>query len=880
MKKSSTICSFLLACLLAQNASAQVRTFEALTSKNEAGFFKEAKSYFKDVTLQKIDVAALRRELASAPVENRLSTNTVSIEVPMPDGKPEIFDMFESALLAPHVAEQHPDIKTYFGRSRSDKNMNINLTITSSGMSAIILNTPQGAAYIEKVTGYSRADYYRSYYAKDAISPWSKNKKRIQCFGPGGEHTESKGIIPQPASMRTSANIGIGNNSVGGQLRTFRLAIAVTGEFTKKHGNSKTQAYNDIVAYIARVNAVYKNELSVAFQIVSGTELVYDNPDGDPYTGTNTSSMLDENQTNLTNLNLLNTFDLAAAVSATFSTNPVGNSSGGGIASLASLGVDNDKAKNAIEEGDWETNGTSFSQLYTDQVFAHEIGHQFDMPHTFNSNLGSCAGNGSTDGNVEPGSGTTIMSYGYTCSSDAGNDDYAESGLPAGPLLNFHAGSFARATRYLATIPAVGVTTTLANTAPVISVPAVSYTVPKSTPFTLTGTATDAEGDPLTYSWEGIDIGTTATPDPGVFADDTKPPFFRSYAPSAAGNTRSFPVLSAILDGTNKAKGEKLPSVTFATTHRLTVRDNNVNGGGVSNIDVSVNVDGSIGPFLVSNDWSGSVTGGTTKTVEWNVGGTNNSSAPVRTVGTTAFVGVPNVKILLSTDGGQSFPTVLAPSVPNTGNASVTIPSVSTSAARIKVEAIGNIFFDISNQNFTITKTLPVTLVAFNAEKAENAARLSWKTTHESNASHFEVEKSNDGHNFGMIGRIEAAGNSTKNSDYTFDDRQFADQTSMAYYRIRMVDFDRSFAYSRVVSLEGTNTHAIFAYPNPAKGIVTIKNSDAILGTEASLVTTSGKVLRKFIIDKQNFSLDITSYSPGLYILKTKNGNVTKLVKE
>ena len=869
MKIYFTILFVALSAFLSDGLFAQIKPFHSLTSKDDAAFFKNSKNFLRSVRLHKIDVAALRGALINAPVEGKSFSAAIPVEIPMPDGSSASFDLVESPLLAPAVAKQFPEIKTYSGRSRTNKNMNISLSITSSGLSAIILNTDQGPVYIEKVTGAGRIDRYRSYYTKDAIVPWSNGIQRIQCLA--NEKTHPATAAPQtgnekPSSARTMANIEIGNNTVGTQYRTFRLAVAVTGEFTKKHGNSKTQAFSDIIAYINRVNAIYKNELSVNFTVVSDLTIVYDDPATDPYTGTDTNLMLTKNQPEMnTKIGAAN-YDLGMVVSATFPGEEGRSSSGGGIASLASLGVDDSKAMNAMEEGDWVQGGNSYSQTYTDQVFAHEIGHQFGMPHTFNSSLGTCTNNGSAVGNVEPGSGTTIMSYGYTCSSGTANDDYGDSGLPNGPILNFHAGSFASATTYLNTIPSVGTTTETVNTPPVVTVPATSYTIPKSTPFALTGSATDANADALTYNWEGIDIGNTATPDATVFADDSKPPFFRSYAPSAAGNTRNYPILSAILNGTNKTKGEKLPSVTFATTHRLTVRDNNAVGGGVSSKDVTVNVDGNIGPFLIVNDLTGSHVGKTNKNIEWSVNGTNAAT--------------PNVKISLSTDGGQTFPTVLAASVPNSGSASVTLPNVATATARIKVEAVGNIFFDLSNQNFAITSALPVTLISFNGEEIEKEAVLNWQTANEANASHFEVERSIDVRNFQKIGRVEAAGNSSVLKSYSFKDKQFANLASVTYYRIRSVDIDGTFSNSRIISLNSGEILSLKAYPNPVKAVLTVDIHKTQLGSKAILSTISGITLRKIALNQERVTIDMTPYNAGLYLLRMADGSVVKLVKE
>ncbi|SFC71080.1 reprolysin-like metallopeptidase [Spirosoma endophyticum] len=704
----------LLLTVLGNSAFAQSPFFQAVSQKADPAFFQSAPTYFSHVNLYEINVAGIRQQLARAPLESQRQSPAIPMLVPMPDGTSEVFNIVESPLLAPAVAKQFPDIKTYSGYGQKNKKATIHISLTSGGFNAIILNTDKGPVYIEKIQGTSRTDRYRSYYTKDAIVPQTKtgNATRPHCGAVG-----VMGLTPVlKGGARAAANIGIGNNIVGAQFRTFRLAVAVTGEFTLKHGGQMS-AFNDIVAYISRVNAVYKNELCVNFSLVSSTNVVYTNPATDPYTGNSTDVMLNENQPVLDAQVVDANYDLGMVVTATYPTVSGNSSSGGGIAALRSLGQTGEKAKNAMEEGDWQADGTAYSQTYTDQVFVHEIGHQFGMQHTFNSNLGACKSNGTVEGAVEPGAGTTIMSYGYTCENTEagkgpiGDDNYGPSGLPNGPILNFHAGSFALATQYMATIPNVGTTVPTGNTPPVVAVATTSYTIPKSTPFSLMGSATDADNDALSYSWEGIDIGTTATPDPTVFTDPTKPPFFRSYAPSATGNVRTYPILSAILDGSNVVKGEKLPAVSFATTHRLTVRDNSAKGGGVASTDVTVTIDGNTGPFLVSNDWQGTFAGNTTQPVTWSVNGTNTTT--------------PNVKISLSTDGGQTFPTVLLASTPNTGTANITVPNVATSTGRLKVEAVGNIFFDLSNKDFSIipaTSSAPVLSGLVNATTCSGVA--------------------------------------------------------------------------------------------------------------------------------------------------------------
>jgi len=224
------------------------------------------------------------------------------------------------------------------------------------------------------------------------------------------------------------------------------------------------------------------------------------------------------------------------------------------------------------------------------------------------------------------------------------------------------------------------------------------YTIPANTPFTLTATASDAEADALTYCWEQYDLGAAGPP----HTDNGNRPIFRSFAPGASP-ARTFPQLPDILSGT-PTFGESLPTTNRTMNFRVTVRDNHSGGGGVSAGGMHVNVvAGSGGPFAVLNPGPSTTwTAGSSQVVTWDVADT--SSAPVNCA---------NVRVLLSVDGGNSFPFTLATSLPNSGTATISVPNTPTSSARVKVEAIGNIFFSISLPNFTITpnNTLAPTLL-------------------------------------------------------------------------------------------------------------------------------------------------------------------------
>lgn len=601
------------------------------------------------------DLAALDALLASAPLENTaVESAEVVLSLPLPDGTFGRFRIQEYAMMEPELAAKFPEIKTYLGQGMDDPTASVHLDRTPAGFHAMILSSGD-TIYIDP---YSQGDItnYISYFKRD--------------YDPGASPLASETMLADPdAASRLPDLSAITLAPSGSQLRIYRTAVAATGEYTQFHGGTVSAGLAAVVTSINRVSGIYEREVAVRLILVANNNLIiYTNPSTDPYTNNNGGTMLSQNQSNLDSV----------IGSANYDLGHVFSTGGGGIASLAVTCKAGLKARGVT--GSSQPIGDPFDVDYV----AHEIGHQFGANHTFNGTTSSCGGgNRNASTAYEPGSGSTIMAYAGICGAEnlqLNSDD------------EFHTISFDEIVAYTTVGAGNGcaITNNTGNTPPTVNAGA-SFTIPQQTPFTLTGSATDPNGDSLTYSWEQFNLGTASPPN----TDNGNRPIFRVFDP-VTSPVRTFPKLSDILNNTSTL-GESLPTTNRTLTFRLVVRDNRVGGGGVDYDTVNLAVTTAAGPFVVTAPntavtWSS----GSLQTVNWNVASTNLSP-----------VSCSAVNILLSTDGGNAFSTILASNTPNDGTETITVPSVSTSTARVKVECANNIFFDISNANFTINNGGP-----------------------------------------------------------------------------------------------------------------------------------------------------------------------------
>ena len=451
----------------------------------------------------------------------------------------------------------------------------------------------------------------------------------------------------------------------GDNLRTYRLALAANVEYSTFHGGTTVSVHNALVVAVNRVNTVYERDLAVHLDLVANNDLLIFLVEPDPYTNNNGSAMLTQNVTTLNSVIGLANYD----VGHVFSTG------GGGVAGLGVVCGAN-KARGVT--GLPTPTGDPF---YIDYV-AHEMGHQFRGNHTFNGTTSNCGGGNRNAATAwEPGSGSTVMAYAGICG--------AENLQPNSDDL-FHVGNLINEMQPFVTTgngSLCGVSTPTGNTAPTVNGGA-DITIPANTPFSLTASATDPNSPVLSYVWEEMDLGTAAPPN----TDDGSRPIFRTFN-VLSSPTRTFPKLADILSGAaTPAFGEAWPTANRTMNFRVTVRDNFA-GGGASTADlVQVTVVAAAGPFTITApNTAVSWTGGATEAVTWNVAGT-----------TAPPISAANVSISMSTDGGTTFPVVLAASTPNDGSENIVVPNLPTTTARVRVQAVGNSFFDINNANVTV----------------------------------------------------------------------------------------------------------------------------------------------------------------------------------
>ncbi len=800
-----------------------------------------------------------RAFLKSAPAESSSNTyyNGLEISLPYPDNSFKRFKIVETKMMEEPLAAQFQQIKTYTGRGIDDSSASVWIDCTTQGFHAFVL-TPKGSLFIDP---YQKGNnnLYITYFSKDYVN---RAKEIFKCL--------VKGSLLQSARS-ASLHSSLAGTCNGDSLRTYRAAISCTGEYAKAvcpSGNiTLANTMSAIITTMNRVNGVYQTDVDVRMILIGrNAEIVYLDSASDPYSGNNDpGTLISESQFNITSVIGSSSFDIGH----TFSTGAGGLATAGGV-----VCNNGNKAEGITGLSDPK------EDKYDIDFVAHEIGNQFGAGHTFESETDNCGGGGRDKTTAyEPGSGTTIMAYAGIC----GLDNIQEHSEPY-----FHSASIDQIVAYTTTSTGntCPVITATGNHAPVVIMPASGVKIPKGTPFTLTGNATDIDGNSLTYSWEewdltNLDYGSEW--DSG--ANNTRAPLFKVRTPKTV-SSRTFPDMAVILanypdnppDATNGLKGETLPRVARDIKFRLVVRDNNPNGGGVAtggnngcssapSFKVVVTDDG---PFSVTSPnttvtWAG----GSTQNITWNVANTNSP----------AGINLQNVDILMSIDGGNTYPITLLSNTPNDGSQSITVPNIATnSTIRFMVKASQNIFFDISNTNMNITfdSALYNSQLQFSARSKDTSILLSWSTLNEYNNKGFEVLRSTGNQdNFVKIGFVPGAGSSSTALNYTLTDASDLKKGVVYYYRLRQIDSNNVFVYSDIKSakLDPTQIFSIKLYPVPFHN-----NADIYLNGinkknfKLIVIDITGRIIMKKDVtnneENRFISINLSKQASGVYFIR------------
>jgi chitodextrinase len=641
----------------------------------------------KDVYVLNTD--GLKQSLLNSPSRNSSVTNSsIVLTLPIGNGQLENFKVYENSILDPSLALKYPEIKSYIGIGIENPTATVYFSISPLGFKSMLLRADNSAVFIEPIT--KDLSTYTVYQKSDKANYFSN----FECS------------LVDDVKNQTDPNV-LRPNADDGTLRTYRLAMSVTGEYTSYFGGTKALALAAINNTMTRVNGVFEKDFSARMVLIANTDLViYTNASTDPYSIASTGSggaWNQELQTTLTNIIGSANYDIGHLFGA---------SGGGGNAGCIGCVCKNPTATIPLGKGSGYTSpsdnipaGDNFDIDYV----AHEMGHQFGANHTFSMN------NEGSGVNVEPGSGSTIMGYAGITSQD----------IQAHSDAIFHAVSIQQVTNYIKTTTCQTNTTT-GNSVPTANAGA-DFTIPKSTPFVLTGSATDANGDPLSYIWEQIDNAASSATgiNSAATATRTSGPTFRSYNVSNSPS-RYFPRMESVLTGAITTAGaeinvEALSSVARNLNFRFTVRDNRIGGSANNSDDVLIAVNAIAGPFLLTSpNTAVSYVGGSSQTITWNVAGT-----------TANGINCANVDILLSTNGGTNWTTILA-GTPNDGSHAVVIPNTPNTTCRIMVKGSNHIFFDVSNTNFTITAgvaadtTAPTAPTLVASGTTQTTTNLSW----------------------------------------------------------------------------------------------------------------------------------------------------------
>lgn len=626
-----------------------------------------------------LDFEAIRQQLTKAPAD--FTSKPFTITLPQADGTFETFAVAEYRLVSEALWAKYPLIRSYTGYALNEPAKKLRITVSPDwGLKATIRRMDKGMEYIERAVK-GQDNYYMAYDHRAFPEKYKIPGVKLTTDFLSAPHQIKDSGTPRATVQHSlePAERGLDlANPV--KVKIYRFACATTGEFSQDHGGTTASVLAAMINYVAQLNTFYESDLDIRLVLVDNVEsILFLDPETDPYTGTTVFGWLDQNPAAMIATIGFDTYDIGH-VFARYQGGEAIGVAGGNCCT------------------DFKGRGCSSANLpygaYFLSIIGQEIGHQWTGGHTW-TYCGSPATGGLGPGDApgvacEPGSGSTIMSYAGVC----GPNDNVQGTSD----LYYNVCSI-KEIRYFVEFGlgnTCGTEEVVNNLPPVVTIPYPNgMFLPKSTPFELTGSAVDPDGDAVTYCWEESDTGPLVP----MGSPQGNTPIFRSLPPRISP-TRTFPRMSAIINNQNP-RDEFLPTYTRDLNFSLTARDNKPSGGGVGIADVEFKVTANAGPFRVSFPNAAGVVlhPDEYRDITWSVA--NTDIAPVN---------CKTVNIRMSKDGGQTYPITLATGVPNTGSACILVPNEIGTTNRIRVDAADNVFFDISNNNFKIE---PATVPGF-----------------------------------------------------------------------------------------------------------------------------------------------------------------------
>jgi len=588
----------------------------------------------------------------------RLTTAVSSgeyVELPLPDGSQMRFKLEISTVMAPELAQRYPEIRTWKIVNPDNPAISGRIDLTPNGFHGLI-NTPDGKRIFIDPNGDLKLNQYVSRNSNSAHSEDSTFNCKI--------HGDSSALIPLHSPVQLAKRLA---SRAADSFRTYRIAIATTGEYSQLFGGTKGDALASVVTTVNRLNQVFERDLSVHLELVKNNDsILYTSPSADPYSNEDASAMVEENIVNINAIIGSDNYDIGHVF---------GTGNTGGLAFLNSAC------------GTYKAGGVTGSNSPTGETFnidyvAHEIGHQLGASHTFNGHQLNCsAGNRESDTAVEPGSGSSIMGYAGICGTD---------NLQSNSDAFFHSVSINQIKTYTqnSSGASCGVLSLQDNNDPTVSAGA-NYTIPAETPFKLTGVTSDIDADPVLHSWEQVDIGSSG----GLHSDLSDNPLFRTWPP-VSSRSRFFPRLIDLFNNTTTL-GELLPTTDRTMNFTLLTRDNN---GGIAQDNALLTVVNTGNPFAVlSQSTPITLSASQSIDVSWDVA--NTTAAPIFC--SRVDIGLIDVSGML---------TPLALNTPNDGAHTLIIPSdvVRVQDAHLQVSCVNNVFFAVSKGKIDVLGGFPV----------------------------------------------------------------------------------------------------------------------------------------------------------------------------